>query len=237
MVAKRKVNKVVLAYSGGLDTSVIIPWLRENYGCEVIAYTADLGQEEELEGLREKAVRTGASKIYIDDLREEFIRDYIMPTVRAGAIYERKYLLGTSFARPLIAKHQVMVAEMEGADAVAHGATGKGNDQVRFELTYKALNPRLTIIAPWREWDIRSREDEIRYAEEHGIPVPVTTKKIYSRDRNIWHLSHEGGILEDPWAEPDEDMYMLTVAPEQAPDEPEYITLDFEKGMPVGING
>lgn len=237
MQAKKQVKKVVLAYSGGLDTSVIIPWLRENYGCEVIAYTADLGQGEELEGLREKALRTGASKIYIDDLREEFIRDYIMPTVRAGAIYERNYLLGTSFARPLIARHQVRVAELEGADAVAHGATGKGNDQVRFELTYKALNPKLTVIAPWREWDIRSREDELAYAAEHDIPVAATAKKIYSRDGNLWHLSHEGGVLEDPWQEPEEDMYMISVSPEKAPDQPEYLTLDFEKGYPVAIDG
>ncbi|MHB0875921.1 MAG: argininosuccinate synthase [Anaerolineae bacterium] len=237
MQAKKQVKKVVLAYSGGLDTSVIIPWLRENYGCEVIAYTADLGQGEELEGLREKALQTGASKIYIDDLREEFIRDYIMPTVKAGAVYERKYLLGTSFARPLIARHQVRVAELEGADAVAHGATGKGNDQVRFELTYKALNPKLTVIAPWREWDIRSREDALAYAAERNIKVSATAKKIYSRDGNLWHLSHEGGILEDPWQEPEEDMFMESVSPEAAPDRPEYLTLDFEKGMPVAIDG
>ncbi|MGQ9554388.1 MAG: argininosuccinate synthase [Anaerolineae bacterium] len=237
MQEKKQVRKVVLAYSGGLDTSIIIPWLRENYGCEVIAYTADLGQGDELESLREKAIRTGASKIFIDDLREEFIRDYIMPTVQAGAIYERKYLLGTSFARPLIAKHQVRIAEQEDADAVAHGATGKGNDQVRFELTYKALNPKLKVIAPWREWDIRSREDALQYAAEHNVPVQATAKKIYSRDGNIWHLSHEGGVLEDPWQEPDEDMFMVTTAPEKAPDRPEYLSLDFEKGMPVAING
>jgi len=233
----RQVRKAVLAYSGGLDTSIIIPWLKENYGCEVITFTADLGQGDELEGLREKAIQSGASKAYVEDLREEFIRDYIMPTVWAGAIYERKYLLGTSFARPLISKYQVAIAEKEGADAVAHGATGKGNDQVRFELTYKALNPRLKVIAPWREWNIRSREDALRYAAERGIPVRATAEKIYSRDANIWHLSHEGGLLEDPWQEPEEDMYMLTVSPEEAPDKPETITLDFEQGMPVALNG
>ncbi|NPV10028.1 MAG: argininosuccinate synthase [Anaerolineae bacterium] len=237
MRGKQQVRKVVLAYSGGLDTSVIIPWLRENYDCEVIAYTADVGQGDDLEGLREKAIRTGASKIYIDDLREEFVRDFILPTVQAGAVYERKYLLGTSFARPIIAKHQVMVAEKEGADAVAHGATGKGNDQVRFELTYKALNPRLKVIAPWREWDLSSREDCLQYAAERGIPVQATAKKIYSRDGNLWHLSHEGGDLEDPWSEPDEGMFMRTVAPEAAPDTPEYLVVDFEKGVPVALDG
>jgi len=237
VLEKKQVRKVVLAYSGGLDTSVIIPWLRENYGCEVIAYTADVGQGEELEGLREKALATGASKIYIDDLREEFVRDYIMPTVQAGAIYERKYLLGTSFARPLIAKHQVRVAEMEGADAVAHGATGKGNDQVRFELTYKALNPALTVIAPWREWDIRSREDALQYAASRNVPVTATAKKIYSRDGNLWHLSHEGGILEDPWQEPEDEMFQLSRSPEAAPNEPEHLTIDFERGVPLAING
>ena len=221
MQEERKAQKVVLAYSGGLDTSIIIPWLRENYGCQVITFTANLGQGDgELEGLREKALRSGASKVYIEDLRQEFVRDYIMPTVQAGAVYERKYLLGTSFARPLIARHQVMVAEKEGADAVAHGATGKGNDQVRFELTYKALNPRLTVIAPWREWSIRSREDALQYAAVHNIPVQATAEKIYSRDGNLWHLSHEGGELEDPWQEPNEDMFLLTTAPERAPDPP-----------------
>lgn len=233
----RSIRKVVLAYSGGLDTSVIIAWLRETYDCEVIAYTADVGQGEELEGLREKAIATGASKIYIDDLREEFVRDFIIPTVQAGAIYERKYLLGTSFARPLIARHQVMVAHAEGADAVAHGATGKGNDQVRFELTYKALDPTLKVIAPWREWDLTSREDAIAYAAARNIPISVTAAKIYSRDGNLWHLSHEGGNLEDPWSEPDEGMFMRSMAPEAAPDQPEYLVIDFERGVPVGLDG
>jgi argininosuccinate synthase len=232
-----EVKKAVLAYSGGLDTSVIVPWLKNNYGCEVICVTANLGQEEELEGLEEKALASGASKAYIEDLREEFITDYIYPTLMAGAIYERKYLLGTSFARPIIARRQVEIAEIEGADAVAHGCTGKGNDQVRFELTYQALNPRLKVIAPWREWDIRSREDALDYAIEHNIPVSATEKSIYSRDRNIWHLSHEGGILEDPWQEPEEAMYQLSVAPEKAPDEPEYVTIDFLQGVPKRVNG
>jgi argininosuccinate synthase len=237
MAPKVRVEKVVLAYSGGLDTSIIVPWLKENYGCEVITFTADLGQDEELEGLEEKALASGASKVYIEDLREEFITDYIFPTMMAGAIYERKYLLGTSFARPLTAKRQVEIAELEGADAVSHGCTGKGNDQVRFELTYKALNPRLKVIAPWREWDIRSREDALKYAAEHNVPVAATEKTIYSRDRNIWHLSHEGGLLEDPWNEPEEGMYVLTVAPEEAPDEPQYIEIDFKGGVPKRIDG
>ncbi len=236
-MAKGDVNKVVLAYSGGLDTSVIVPWLRENYGCEVICFCADLGQAEELAGLEEKALKSGASKLIVRDLREEFIRDYILPTMQAGAIYERKYLLGTSFARPIIAKHQVAVAEAEGADAVAHGATGKGNDQVRFELTYFALNPRLKIIAPWREWSIRSRQDALDYAAEYNVPVTATAEKIYSRDRNLWHLSHEGGVLEDPWNEPEEDMFQISVSPEAAPDTPEYLTLAFEQGVPVAVNG
>ena len=236
-MAKGDAKKVVLAYSGGLDTSVIVPWLRENYGCEVICFCADLGQAEELEGLEAKALKSGASKLIVRDLREEFIRDYILPTLQVGAIYERKYLLGTSFARPLIAKHQVAVAEAEGADAVAHGATGKGNDQVRFELTFFALNPRLKIIAPWREWHIRSRQDALDYAAKANIPVPVTAEKIYSRDRNLWHLSHEGGVLEDPWNEPDEDMFQLSVSPEVAPDAPEELTVAFEQGTPVAVNG
>jgi len=231
------VNKVVLAYSGGLDTSVILVWLKEHYGCEVITFTADLGQGEELEGLEEKALATGASKAYIEDLREEFLMEYAFPTMMAGAIYERQYLLGTSFARPLIAKRQVEIAELEGANAVAHGCTGKGNDQVRFELTYKALNPRLEVIAPWREWDIRSREDALAYAAAHDIPVAATERSIYSRDGNIWHLSHEGGILEDPWREPEEDMFVLTVAPEAAPDEPLYLEIDFKEGIPKRIDG
>ncbi len=234
---KGKVNKCVLAYSGGLDTSCIVSWLIENYGCEVICMTADLGQEEELDGLEAKAKATGASKIYIEDLRAEFITDYIWPTLKAGAVYEREYLLGTSFARPLIAKRMVEIAELEGADAVAHGCTGKGNDQVRFELTLKALNPKLTVIAPWREWEIRSREDALAYCAARNIPVRSTTKSIYSRDRNIWHMSHEGGILEDPWQEPEEAMFTLTVSPEAAPDEPEYVTIAFEQGVPVKVNG
>ena len=234
---KRKAGKVVLAYSGGLDTSVIVPWLKENYDCEVICVCANIGQGEDLSGVEAKALASGASKCYVEDLREEFIVDYIYPTLRAGAIYENTYLLGTSFARPLIAKSQVRVAEMEGADAVSHGATGKGNDQVRFELTYQALNPKLKVIAPWREWSIRSREDAIKYAKEHNVPVTATTKSIYSRDWNIWHLSHEGGILEDPWQEPEAAMYQLTCDPEKAPDEPEYVEIEFEKGVPRKING
>ena len=234
---KPKVNKVVLAYSGGLDTSVIVPWLKENYGCEVICFSADLGQEEELDGLEEKALASGASKIYIEDLRLEFLTDYVFPTMQAGAVYERKYLLGTSMARPLIAKRMVEIAELEGADAVAHGATGKGNDQVRFELTVMALNPKLKIIAPWREWDIRGRKDALAYAAEHNVPVAATEDSIYSRDRNLWHMSHEGGLLEDPWNEPEEEMYTLTVAPEAAPNEPEYVTIDFKAGLPVRLNG
>jgi argininosuccinate synthase len=230
-------NKVVLAYSGGLDTSVILVWLKERYGCEVVTFTADLGQEEELDGLEEKALSTGASKAYVEDLREEFLMEYAFPTMMAGAIYERQYLLGTSFARPLIAKRQVEVAELEGAGAVAHGCTGKGNDQVRFELTYKALDPRLEVIAPWREWDIRSREDALAYAAAHDVPVAATERSIYSRDRNIWHLSHEGGILEDPWREPEEDMFVLTVAPEAAPDQPLYLEIDFKEGIPKRLDG
>lgn len=233
----QSVTKVVLAYSGGLDTSVIVPWLRETYKCDVICFSANVGQQEELDGLEEKALHSGASKLIVRDLREEFIRDYILPTMQAGAIYERRYLLGTSFARPLIAKHQVQIAEQEGADAIAHGATGKGNDQVRFELTCMALNPNLTIIAPWREWDIRSREDAIAYAAKHNIPVTATTTKIYSRDRNIWHLSHEGGPLEDPWNEPDDDVLQISVPPHAAPDEPAYVVIGFEAGVPVSLNG
>jgi argininosuccinate synthase len=237
MAGQGEIKKVVLAYSGGLDTSVIIPWLSENYGCEVIAFAADLGQAEELDGLEAKAIRTGASKLHVRDLRAEFIRDYIWPTLRAGAVYEHKYLLGTSFARPIIAKHQVEIAQLEGADAVAHGCTGKGNDQVRFELTYKALDPSLKVVAPWREWEIRSREDALAYAAARNVPVSATAKKIYSRDRNIWHLSHEGGVLEDPWAEPLEDMYELTRSPEAAPDAPAYVTIGFEQGTPVAVDG
>ncbi|HLA41275.1 MAG TPA: argininosuccinate synthase [Candidatus Glassbacteria bacterium] len=235
---KKNVKKVVLAYSGGLDTSVIIPWLRENYpGCEVIAFSADIGQREDLSGLEQKAINSGASKCYIRDLREEFVSGYIWPTLKAGAIYERRYLLGTSMARPLIAKHMVAVAEAEGADAVSHGATGKGNDQVRFELTTKALNPALKIIAPWREWHIRSREDAIDYAAAHNVPVEATKTRIYSRDENLWHLSHEGGELEDPWNEPREEMFRLTVSPEKAPDRPTLLELEFDKGVPVALDG
>ena len=234
---KATIKKVVLAYSGGLDTSCIVPWLKENYGCEVITFTANVGQgDEELEGLEEKAITSGASKAYIVDLREEFLTEYAFPTMKAGAIYEHLYLLGTSFARPVTAKYMVEVAEQEGAEAVAHGCTGKGNDQVRFELTVKALNPLLSVIAPWREWTIRSREDALAYAEAHNVPVS-TSKSEYSRDRNIWHMSHEGSILEDPWTEAEEGIFHVTVAPEQAPNEPEYVTVHFEQGMPSAING
>ncbi len=229
--------KVVLAYSGGLDTSIIIKWLIEQYDCEVIAMAADVGQAEELEGLREKALNTGASKIYIEDLKEELVTDFILPTLKANAIYEGKYLLGTCVARPIIAKRMVEIAEKEGADAVAHGCTGRGNDQVRFELMAKYLNPGLKIIAPWREWKINSREEAIDYAEKKGIPVPVTREKPYSIDRNLWHTSYEGGILEDPYCQPDEDMFILTVPAEKAPDEPLYLDLYFEKGEPKKING
>jgi argininosuccinate synthase len=237
MPSPSSVNKVVLAYSGGLDTSVIVPWLRENYNCQVICFCADIGQGAgELEGLEEKAIASGASKAYVEDLRHEFAKDFLFPMLQSGAVYERQYLLGTSVARPIIAKWQVAVAEAEGADAVAHGCTGKGNDQVRFELTYKALNPTLKVIAPWREWEIRSREDALAYARKHQVPVAHTEKSIYSRDRNLWHLSHEGGLLEDPANEPEEAMYQWTVAPEAAPDEPEEIRIDFEKGVPVAVN-
>ncbi len=234
---KKDVKKVVLAYSGGLDTSVIIPWLKENYHCEVIAMCADLGQGEELEPVYEKALKSGASKCYIEDLKQEFIEDFVWPVLKSGAVYEKKYLLGTSFARPLIAKKLVEIAEKEGADAIAHGATGKGNDQVRFELTVKALAPHLTIIAPWREWDIRSREDACDYAQIHNIPVPVTKKRPYSMDRNIWHLSHEGADLEDPANEPLDDLYMICSTIENAPNQAEYVTIDFEQGVPVSLNG
>ena len=237
MKIQQNPKKVVLAYSGGLDTSIIVPWLIENYGCEVICYTADLGQQEELDGLEEKALKSGASKVIIEDLRERFLTEFIFPTLQAGAIYERKYLLGTSFARPLIAQRQVEIAEQEGADGLAHGCTGKGNDQVRFEVSAMALNPTLAIIAPWREWNILSREDAIDYAEKHNVPIAQSLKSIYSRDRNLWHMSHEGGILEDPWLEPEEEMYTLSTSPQNAPDEPEEIVLTFEKGLPVGLNG
>jgi argininosuccinate synthase len=232
-----KVKKVVLAYSGGLDTSVILKWLIETYQCEVVAFAADLGQGEELDGLEAKALATGAVKARIEDLREEFVRDFVYPAFRANAIYEGHYLLGTSIARPIIAKHQIKLAEEEGADAVSHGATGKGNDQVRFELTYLALNPEIKVIAPWREWDLKSRNALIDFARKHSIPVPVTREKPYSSDGNLLHISYEGGILEDPWLEPDPGMFTLTVAPEQAPDEPEVIEIDFERGDPVALNG
>ncbi len=234
---KGKIKKVVLAYSGGLDTSVILHWLRETYACEVIAFVADLGQGEELAGLREKGLRSGASKVYIEDLQEEFVRDFIFPMLRANAVYESGYLMGTSIARPLIAKKQMEIAAAEGADAVAHGATGKGNDQVRFEITYLALNPRIQIIAPWKIWDFKSRSDLINYAQRHGIPVPVTVEKPYSSDRNLFHISFEGGILEDPWQEPPEDMFVLTRSPQEAPDQPTYVDIDFEEGNPVAVNG
>ena len=229
---------IALAYSGGLDTSIIVPWLREHYpGSRVICVAADIGQGDELSGVKEKALASGADDCYVEDLREEFVRDYVFPTLRAGAIYNRKYLLGTSMARPVIAKAQVDVARRVGADALAHGCTGKGNDQVRFELTYMAFAPELEVIAPWRVWDIRSREDALRYAAEKGVPVTATKEKIYSRDRNIWHLSHEGGVLEDPAKAPLEDMFMLTADPLTAPDKPEVIVVAFENGTPVAVNG
>ena len=236
-MAEKKYNRVLLAYSGGLDTSIIIPWLKENYGCAVVCCAADVGQGEELEPLHEKAKKTGAEKLYIEDLRKEFVEDFIWPTLKAGAVYEGKYLLGTSFARPLIAKRLVEIAKAEHCDAICHGCTGKGNDQVRFELTIKAFAPDMPIIAPWREWDIKTREEEIDYAEARGIPVPVKKDKPYSMDRNIWHLSHEGGDLEDPANEPPRDLTLISVHPEDAPDTPEYVTLDFEKGVPVAVNG
>lgn len=231
-------EKVVLAYSGGLDTSIIIPWLKENYDYEVIAVAGDVGQGEELAPLNEKAIKTGASKIYIEDLTEEFVTDFIFPTLKAHAIYEGKYLLGTSFARPVIAKRLVEIAEKEGATAICHGATGKGNDQVRFELTVKALAPHLKIIAPWRIWDIKSREDAIDYANARNIPIPVSKKDNYSMDRNLWHLSHEGQDLEDPWNEPQyEKLLKLMVSPEKAPDKAAYVEIYFEKGIPKKVNG
>ena len=231
------VKKVVLAYSGGLDTSVIIPWLKENYdGCEVIAVCADIGQGDELNVVHDKALASGASKVFIADLTEEFLTGYVWPTLKAGAIYEGKYLLGTSFARPIIAKKLVEIAKQECCDAIAHGATGKGNDQVRFELTVKALAPTMKIITPWREWKLRSREEEIEYAKKHNIPI-AESNKTYSMDRNIWHLSHEGSDLEDPWNAPKNDMFLVTQAPEKAPDKAEYVTIDFEQGVPVAVNG
>ncbi len=231
------IRTIALAYSGGLDTSIIVPWLKEHYGARVICVAADIGQGDELEGVRAKAIASGADECYIEDLRQEFVEDFVWPTLRAGAIYGRKYLLGTSMGRPLIARRQVEVARKVGADALAHGCTGKGNDQVRFELTYAAFAPDLPVIAPWREWNIRSREDAIAYAESHGIPVAATRDKIYSRDRNIWHISHEGGILEQPAAAPPSDLFMLTAAPENAPDDPEEVTVGFRAGTPVSVNG
>ncbi|MGB7566521.1 MAG: argininosuccinate synthase [Chitinivibrionales bacterium] len=232
-------KKVVLLYSGGLDTSIMVPWLKENYKCEVIAMCADLGQEEELSGLREKALKTGASKLYIEDLKEEFVTDYIYPTLKAGAVYEGSYLLGTSFARPLIAKRAVEIAHKEGATAIAHGATGKGNDQVRFELTVMALDPSLTIISPWKDpkWTMKSREDCLKYATRRKVPVSQSTKRIYSEDRNIWHISHEGGVLEDVSKEPPDDVYTLSKTMQNAPDKPEYVRIEFLQGIPVAVNG
>jgi argininosuccinate synthase len=234
---KGSVKKVVLAYSGGLDTSVILKWLKNEYGCEVICFTADVGQAEELDHLEEKARATGASKIYIEDLREEFVSDFVFTALKANVVYEGTYLLGTSIARPLIAKRQIEIAQIEGADAVAHGATGKGNDQVRFEMTYYAFNPHIRIISPWREWQFKSREDLISYAKQNGIPVPVTKAKPYSSDRNLLHISFEGGILEDPWSAPPADMFILSVSPEKAPDKPTVIEIDFEDGIPKRLDG
>ncbi len=234
----KQIKKAVLAYSGGLDTSIIIPWLKENYGCEVIAVAADVGQGKELDGLIDKAIKTGASKCYIEDLREEFVNEYVIPTVKAGAVYERSYLLGTSFARPIIAKRIVEIAKAEGADAICHGCTGKGNDQVRFELAIKAFAPNMTIIAPWREWDLKSRDDEIDYAEARGIPLNISRETNYSKDKNLWHLSHEGLDLEDPGNEPKYDEILeLGVTPEKAPDVATYVDIAFEKGVPTAIDG
>src|SRR3954468_18785800 len=233
-----KPKKVALAYSGGLDTSIIIPWLKENYQCEVVAVCGDVGQGgDELTGLEQKALKTGASEVHVADLREEFVKDYLWPMVRSGGVYEHKYLLGTSIARPLLAKRQVEVALETGCDALAHGCTGKGNDQVRFELTYKALAPQLPVIAPWREWDIVSREDAIDYAAKHKVPIAQSTKKIYSRDRNIWHISHEGGALEDPANAAPADVCMLLKSPKRAPDKPTDVTIGFQAGTPVSVNG
>jgi argininosuccinate synthase len=233
---KQQIKKVVLAYSGGLDTSVILKWLIETYGCEVVAFSADIGQEEELDHIDAKARNTGAVNVYVDDLKEEFVKEYVFPAFRANAIYEGKYLLGTSLARPLIAKRQMEIAKIENADAVSHGATGKGNDQVRFELTYFAMDPYIKIIAPWREWDLNSRTALMDFAQKHSIPVTATKAKPYSSDRNLLHISYEGGILEDPWLDPPEDMYTLTTSPQKAPDTPEMIEVTFESGDPVAID-
>jgi argininosuccinate synthase len=236
-VTEKKIKKIVLAYSGGLDTSVMLRWIKEKYDCEVVCYCADVGQGEELNGLEAKAHETGASRLYVEDLREEFVRDYVWTAVKANAVYEGVYLLGTSLARPVIAKRQIEIARREGADAVAHGATGKGNDQVRFELTYYALEPDIKVVAPWREWEFKGRSDLIAYAKEHNIPVTATHAKPYSTDRNLMHVSYEGGILEDPWSEPPADIFQLTKAPEEARAEAEYVEIGFEKGEPVSING
>jgi argininosuccinate synthase len=236
-MTEKKINKIVLAYSGGLDTSVMLRWIKERYDCEVVCYCADVGQGEELEGLDAKARETGASKLYVEDLREEFVREYVWTAVKANAVYEGVYLLGTSLARPVIAKRQIEIARREGADAVAHGATGKGNDQVRFELTYYALEPGIKIVAPWREWEFKGRSDLIAYAKEHSIPVTATHAKPYSTDRNLMHISYEGGILEDPWMEPPADIFQLTKAPEEAQSEAEYLEIGFEQGEPVSVNG
>lgn len=236
-MSQQKINKIVLAYSGGLDTSVMLRWLKERYHCEVVCYCADVGQGEELDGLDEKARATGASKLYVEDLREEFVRDYVWTAIKANAVYEGIYLMGTSLARPVIAKRQIEIARQENADAVAHGSTGKGNDQVRFELTYYALQPDIKVIAPWREWEFKGRSDLIAYAREHDIPITATQEKPYSTDRNLMHVSYEGGILEDPWAEPAENIFQLTRSPESAKPDAEYVELSFSKGEPVAING
>jgi argininosuccinate synthase len=234
---QKKINKIVLAYSGGLDTSVMLRWLKDHYSCEVVCYCADVGQGQELAGLEEKAYQSGAAKLYVKDLREEFVRDYVWTAVKANAVYEGVYLMGTSLARPVIAKHQIEIARQEGADAVAHGATGKGNDQVRFELTYYALQPDIKVIAPWREWEYKGRTDLIAYAKQHNIPVTATAEKPYSTDANLMHISYEGGILEDPWADPPENIFQLTRSPESAQSEPQYLEISFEKGEPVAVDG
>ncbi len=234
---EQRINKIVLAYSGGLDTSVMLRWLKDNYGCEVVCYCADVGQGAEMEGLEAKALETGAAKLYVEDLREEFVREYVWTAVKANAVYEGVYLMGTSLARPVIAKRQIEIAQQEGADAVAHGATGKGNDQVRFELTYYALEPNIKVIAPWREWDFKGRTDLIAYAKQHKIPVTATAEKPYSTDANLMHISYEGGILEDPWAEPPENIFQLTRSPEEAQPEAQLVVLSFERGEPVAIDG
>src|SRR3954447_11695974 len=236
-MADKKIKKIVLAYSGGLDTSVMLRWIRERYNCEVVCYCADVGQGDELSGLEEKALASGASKLYVEDLRDEFVREYVWTAVKANAIYEGVYLLGTSLARPVIARRQIEIARREGADAVAHGATGKGNDQVRFELTYYALEPDIHVVAPWREWEFKGRSDLIAYAKENDIPVTATAEKPYSTDRNLMHVSYEGGILEDPWAEPPADIFQMTAAPESSKAEAEYVVIGFEKGVPVSLDG